>query len=1039
MDDSSTFGPGRSKFNHAAGMTIASVTLAALLTAAGAAMAAPPAGVGLDNAPAPIEANALHLKTGVLDLAAPKAGLAAIAGPQSGNQRFVIHLDGPMTPDRRARLAAAGVKVGAYLPANAFIVRMDQADPAAAAALDFVRWHGAYENGWKLDPELNRRAFTEPERLALQAKGQGAVVITLFEDADALEAMGIVEQINALPASRVTHRTKIGGNTVLTAIMNYADLPVMAQGKSVEYIEESPEITFRNGTNRWIVQSNVTNATPVWDRGIHGEGQVIGILDSKVNSNHCAFSDTNPIGPTHRKILAYNTSLGSGSHGTHVAGTCVGDSGGGDVNLRGVAYGGKLVYGSTPSFNETAMVNALTLHHNQGARVHTNSWGNDGTTSYDSLCRGIDVYSRNFEDGLVLFAVTNTSTLKNPENAKNVVAVGASQDAPSQNNHCSGGTGPTSDQRRKPEIYAPGCSTISASSSTACGTNASTGTSMACPAVAGTAMLVRQYFEDGFYPGGAANPSDAFIPTGALVKAALLNSTVDMTGIAGYPSNSEGWGRVLADNALYFENDARALIVYDVRNADGMSTSETTEYTVNVLGSGEPLKVTMVFTDVPAASGAGLAPVNDLDLEVVSPSGSTYLGNVFSGGVSATGGTKDARNNVEQVLVAAPEVGSWTVRIVGAAVNQETQGFALVATGEVSTGPASLSIAAANLPGLTAPGAEVSFDVTVNPRDETLVPGSETLHFRLDGNSYISVPLAPLGGTAYLATLPLVNCGDVPEFYVSAESVESGQRTSPPGAPGNVFTFEIGEVEVAYTDDLEADLGWAVGAPGDTATTGVWVRVDPNGTTAQPENDTTADPGVNCWVTGQGPAGGAVGSQDVDGGATTLTSPVFDMSDSPNGILSYQRWFANTTTGTPGSDTFVIDISNDGGSSWTNLETVGPTGDVFGGWNRFEARVSDVISPTSQMRLRFVASDTGTAQIVEAAIDDLDVSFVACEPVKKSCPGDLDGDGAVGAADAALLLGAWGPAPGAPADLDGDGGVGAPDMALLLGAWGPCP
>ncbi|MBL9148244.1 MAG: hypothetical protein JNM94_06060 [Phycisphaerae bacterium] len=50
--------------------------------------------------------------------------------------------------------------------------------------------------------------------------------------------------------------------------------------------------------------------------------------------------------------------------------------------------------------------------------------------------------------------------------------------------------------------------------------------------------------------------------------------------------------------------------------------------------------------------------------------------------------------------------------------------------------------------------------------------------------------------------------------------------------------------------------------------------------------------------------------------------------------------------------------------------------------------------------------------------------------------GDLDGDGAVGPADLALLLGAWGPCvAGCNADLDGDGAVGAADLGLLLGAW----
>jgi hypothetical protein len=48
--------------------------------------------------------------------------------------------------------------------------------------------------------------------------------------------------------------------------------------------------------------------------------------------------------------------------------------------------------------------------------------------------------------------------------------------------------------------------------------------------------------------------------------------------------------------------------------------------------------------------------------------------------------------------------------------------------------------------------------------------------------------------------------------------------------------------------------------------------------------------------------------------------------------------------------------------------------------------------------------------------------------------GDLNGDGAVNAADLAILLNAWGG--GGPADLNGDGTVNAQDMAVLLNNFG---
>jgi hypothetical protein len=61
-------------------------------------------------------------------------------------------------------------------------------------------------------------------------------------------------------------------------------------------------------------------------------------------------------------------------------------------------------------------------------------------------------------------------------------------------------------------------------------------------------------------------------------------------------------------------------------------------------------------------------------------------------------------------------------------------------------------------------------------------------------------------------------------------------------------------------------------------------------------------------------------------------------------------------------------------------------------------------------------------------------------PDQCECLADLNGDGSVGGADLAALLGFWGPVSTFPlADIDRDGLVGGPDLTVLLGAWGPCP
>lgn len=986
-----------------------------------------------------IRPDQLYLRTGRVDLTTPAADLRSTVTDAGAGGRVVVQLDGPMTPARRAALVAAGLHPGTYLPTNAWVARVDRVDAEAVDALGFIRWQGSWDRSWKVDPEIGgARPYATPERQDLASTGRVATVVTLFDGEDAGAARKAIEAIE----DAVVHwDSAVGGGVLLGVTMDRGSVPAVADMASVRYIEDAPEVTPRSTTNRWIVQSNQAGVTPLYDAGLRGEGQIVGVLDGTVDVNHCSFADpVNPIGPLHRKIEAYNGSLGASSHGTHVAGIAAGDSGT-DNDLRGIAYMGRLTWGPTPSFSEGPVVAALSLHHAQGARIHTNSWGDDRTTAYNSMARGFDVFGRDNEEDLVLLAVTNGSVLRNPENAKNLLAVGASQDTPGQGSHCTAGIGPTTDGRRKPEIYAPGCSTQAADNGTACSQVGQTGTSMACPAVAGVAMLVRQYYMEGFYPDGIANPSAAMTPTGALIKATLLNSAVDMTGISGYPSDLEGWGRVLADNALHFAGEARTLFVVDERHAAGLSTGELDTHAVEVTTSAEQLRFTLVFMDAPAAAGAAFAPVNDLDLEVRSPNGLTYLGNVFAGGVSVPGGTADDRNNVEQVHIASPEVGDWTVRVRGTAVNVGTQGYALVVSGGIEPAPVPVSVVlAAPAPSLIAPGESAPVDVLINPGEDTVIGGSEMLHYSYDGGAFQAIALTPLGDGVYTGSLPAVVCDDEPRFFVSAEGVLSGTTTFPALGEVDPLTAGVGVVDTLADLDMEDGTGWTVGDPSDTATSGVWNRMDPEGTTAQPEDDHTPS-GTACWVT-DGFAGTSLGTYDVDNGATTLVSPVFDLSGTPEAILGYWRWYSNAAGATPNTDVFTVEVTSDG-TSWTTVETVGPSGTgTNGGWFFHEFRVADLVTPTATVRVRFIAEDANAGSIVEAAIDDLRITSLGCEDLSEPCTADLNGDGAVDSADLSVVVGAFGQAvpAGTGGDLNGDGIVDSADLSVLVGEFGAaCP
>ena len=766
--------------------------------------------------PRPVE---LHLRAGSFD---PRRGTPALdprlalpAEPQAGH--FILQLARPIDAAALDGLRAAGAVPLHYLPDAAYVVRVPAGRRDGLAARPGVRWLGAIQPGWKLAPDLGRRPFRDAGR---RGTDRLLVTVDLFPDENPLALAPRLE----LAGIEVLGTASFGDTRRITARARLAQLEALARIDAVAWIEELGEPTERNDNVRWVVQADQPDSTPLWSVGLRGEGQIIGHIDGPIATESCWFVDpTGAIpGPDHRKIVAYRAYGGpDGAHGTHTAGSLAGDASPINRSLdhAGLAPAARISHtdmagltgaGGGPS-NLYSFLLAADL---DGARVHSNSWGDDGTTAYTAWCRDADLYSYEHEDALVLFAASNTLALTSPENAKNVLAVAASFNGSSADSMCSGGAGPTSDGRRKPEITAPGCGVVSAAESIGCDSVVSSGTSMATPAVAAGAALVRQYFLDGRYPSGAPNPADARVPSGALVKALLLNSATDMTKVAGYPGPREGWGRLRLDDALYFAGDARGLVVLaDVRNALGLSTGVSDGFELDVADSAEPLELTLVYTEPPAALLAASATVNDLDLELISPGGTTYRGNVFdsAAGWSVPGGEPDALNNVETVLLPVAEPGRWSVRVRGAAVNQGTQGYALLATGGLGAGRGgALRYAAhavddtgprANGNGLADPGETIAVRVDLlNLRGSPATAVTATLY---------SAAFERAGVTAGRAAFP-----DIPPESVAGSSPPHFEVAVSPDAPcGEVLPFVVRAVD--GTGVSESAFGLPVGAAGD--------------------------------------------------------------------------------------------------------------------------------------------------------------------------------------------------------------------------------
>ncbi len=552
----------------------------------------------------------------------------------------------------------------------------------------------ACDTALPIDPALGERTPMTARTKALGANGRIAVHVY----AEPGRAQPIATAITGDPVHALRRSASVAGLNFFAIETTIAGARRIAALPGVAWVEQAPEPALRNDTLRRVVQDGSvrTPGDPVLSgpfdlAGLSGAGQIAGLIDDPLDWDHCAFDDSSPIGPTHRKIAAYNAPIGAVSaHGTHVAGTLAGDSDQ-HTDLFGVARGAKIVFATIPAFDESTLYEQLELHASQGARVHSNSWGDEQSDAYGGLARAVDAFCWAHDEHLVVVATANQGAPKTPENAKNALAVAASLDAAFHDRFCVGAVGPTTDGRRKPELVAPGCSIFSAYPfGGGCPTVFSSGTSMATPAVAGAALIARQYFAEGWYPLGEPIAANAFDPSGALLKAVLIAGSADLADEPGWPGDREGFGRVMLTGSLPLgAGDPDRLIIEQRWNnaPDAIEQGGQRVVRFSVTDPTRPVRIALSWHDAPGAFGSTDPVVNDLDLVVVAPDGLEFSGNDIAGGASvarsAGTGPRDPRNNTEVVALPAPASGDYTVRVEGSQVIVESQGFGLAIVGGV--------------------------------------------------------------------------------------------------------------------------------------------------------------------------------------------------------------------------------------------------------------------------------------------------------------------------------------------------------------------
>ena len=434
--------------------------------------------------------------------------------------------------------------------------------------------------------------------------------------------------------------------------------------------------------------------------GLNGSGEVIGVADTGIDSSHPDF------GQQIRTIRAnYGLDASSldtnGGHGTHVVGTIIGN-GSGDSEAKGLAPDALLHFQALEHDNsgyfgrQGSLYDLLRSFYVSGARTGSNSWGAPGAQGqYTSDARSVDSFTNDYDDFTVLFSAgVSSSGVASPSTAKNVLSIGAST-SPRPGSLAPGdvwnssASGFSADGRIKPDLVAPGveiCSTMSADALTPLGQPCATGThsngealyrksngsSHSTAVAAASVLLTRQFLRT------EANVS---APSSDLVRATLINGAKDL-GTSDVPNSREGWGQIDLVSSLHPKDGNVDLdTFYDTNISLRPGFSFIYGFDLDVSNG---VSITLVWTDREGSSSAAQsAPrlVNDLDLLLIAPDGTTWLGNDFANGLSTTGGSADGINVVERIELPSgttSQSGSWSIQIAHRGGLE--QSFALVVT-----------------------------------------------------------------------------------------------------------------------------------------------------------------------------------------------------------------------------------------------------------------------------------------------------------------------------------------------------------------------
>lgn len=659
-----------------------------------------------------------------------------------GAHHYVVQFVGPIKPSWLSKVRATGAKLRGPHGGFAYVVWAREAMLPKISGLPFVRWMGHL-------PHASRIAEPAAE-LPRQRIREGVYAVEIFDTDDAGK---IARSARALGFRVLTQDSKAKLLLVeshATAAQRRTQVRALSAVHGVRIIRERMLKRTTNNVATGVMR-NAYAATASNGLKLTGDGEIVAVCDTGIDSGdpnniHPDFAGrllaakSYPITPDYDHYVSNPggddgpADLDSG-HGTHVCGSVLGDgsaSAGGPALIRGHAYKAKLVFQAVEqemkwkpnaprdlAEERYALAglpaNLLPLFqfaYNQGARIHSNSWGGGDAGAYDDQCRQFDQFAWDHKDFCFVIAVgndgedrdgdgkINLGSVTSPGTSKNCISVGACEndrsefndttysdfwpdDFPADPSHSDplandpnqivafSSRGPTVDGRVKPDVVAPGTFILSTRSSRLAPNNFAWaayppnkkryfhmgGTSMSTPLTAGAMAMLRQFLRT-----KRAIPS----PSAALMKALLIAGATRLPRTAPAQvilDNHQGFGRVNLDGSM-----KTPLATID---GPGLNTGQKSSFTIRVTKANKRLRVALCYTDYP-----GDTLINNLNLIVTSPSGKHYTGNQpTSGGTLAL----DASNNTEVVMVRKAAKGSWTIDVIASNVSAGPQDFGLAA------------------------------------------------------------------------------------------------------------------------------------------------------------------------------------------------------------------------------------------------------------------------------------------------------------------------------------------------------------------------